>query len=307
MNFNQFVYLLSRKKGTLIAIVVLFLLIAVVFSFLMPYKYGAKSKLLVVQNISANGDTYLFLRTNEYLTNLLAQVVLTSSFYNETMNAGFNINKTYFTDDPSEQIKIWKKTVKTSSVGDTGVINITVKHTDKFQASEIIAAIDETLIKKNTLYHSAGDKVEIKLIDQPAVSNKPVEPNILLNIALGLVFGLILGMSYIYAFPDERYNLKLIGSAKQPVVPYTDANQSLMNERMAAMRSFNQPNMQPGQNVYQPQNTGMPARQTNQNFPGDVYHTQTEINGNNNTADDIDNVMKNGSMANIFGQSNQGG
>ncbi len=320
MSFNQFIYLVSKRKGTLLSVVILFLLIAVVISAIMPYKYGAKSKLLVVQNISDNADTYLFLRTNEYLTNLLAQVVLTSSFYNETLNAGLNINKNYFTNDPSEQSKIWKKTVKASAVGDTGVINISVKHPDKYQAGEIIAAIDETLQKKNAIYHSAGDKVTIKLIDQPAVDSKPVEPNIILNIILGLSFGMILGMSYIYAFPNERKKTKLRDEARTnfnqypPLNQYTPDQKRLVEEKMAIRQNAMWTNSPASSNLNQPPNiqpryipqpyANMPTEPVRQTPPQNAYQAQPPAEKNNkniNNMDYIDNIIENGSMRNIFG------
>jgi len=294
----------------LVSSVVLFLLIAVIFSVIMPQKYGSKSKLLVVQNMSANGDAYSFLRTNEYLTNLLSQVVLTSSFFKETLNAGLNIDKSYFTDNPANQIKIWKDTVKTSSVGDTGIINVSVKHPDKHQVNEIIAAIDETLQKKHTLYHAAGDKVEIKLIDQPAVGNQPVEPNIMLNIILGLVFGLILGMSYVYAFPENRYKLKLMNKEKSTVILNSEENQKFVEEKKTVIQNALLADMYASSINNQQQNANMPTGDVKQNILNHIYHNQPSVAGyNRNFEDDndIDNVVKNGSMQNIFGKSNLGG
>jgi capsular polysaccharide biosynthesis protein len=315
MSFGEYLTLLGRKKKTIISVIIIFTLLSAVITFFMPFKYSAQSKLLVMQNNTQGLDPYNVSRSNEYVTSVLGQVVNSNSFLNDVLNAGFNINREYFTDNVDQQIKIWDKTVKSKSVNDAGIINITVYHTDKNQADQIVRAINNVLKANNKNYHSLGDKVDIKVIDQPIVSSKPVTPNIPLNLALGFVFGLIFALSFIYLFPEEQYNLSMVPfkeyekpSQKSNLIRepgnYVNATRWQKHyEEEAKERGLNiEPRIAPAQTYFNQTayNQTQVASQMN----------QIPINQNkyNVQIDDIDeaNITNKGSMANIFGNQNLG-
>ena len=200
---------MRRKKQTLLSIIILFLIIATIITFIQPFKYTSAAKLLVVQQFPPGFDPYSASKSNEYLSSVLAQVVSSNSFYGEVLNAGFNIKRDFFGKDVNEQMKLWHKTVSAAAVADSGIINITVKHQDQYQADQLIRAINYTLQTKNNLYHGIGEHVLVKIIDQPLVSAKPNSPNIMLNLLIGFLAGLAAALVYIYLFPDASYNLKL--------------------------------------------------------------------------------------------------
>lgn len=207
MENGFFLYILRRKKQTFISIIILFLILSAVLTFIQPFKYSAKSKLLVVQKFPSETDAYVMSRSNEYLSTVLAKVIDSNSFFDDVMNTEFDINRSYFSGDSTEQMKLWENTISAQPIADTGIINIAVYHKDKYQAEEISKAINSVMIAKHTNYHGAGDKVEIKLIDGPAVSTMPVKPNIALNLAAGLLAGCLFAMIYIYLFPEEHFNV----------------------------------------------------------------------------------------------------
>lgn len=213
MNFSEFLVILKQKKQTVFSVVFVFLILSAVLILTQPFKYGAETKLLVVQNTQTGTDPYQVNKANEYVGDVLADVVLTNSFFNEIINAGFNINRNYFPEDLSKQLDEWKKTVKTNS-SSRGIIDINVYHKDREQADQIIRAINATLKSKHAQYHGSGDQVSIRVIDQPIVSDFPVKPNIILNLTLGLVFGFLFAFTYIYLFPESRYDLRLLPGKK---------------------------------------------------------------------------------------------
>jgi len=209
--------LIKAKKGTIFSIVILAALLTGVFTFVQPLKYGAESKLLVIQNFPAGADAYSVSRANEYLGGLLADVVSSRTFYDEVMESGFSIDKKYFSSkgDRREEIKNWKKTVKAVSVGDKGIININIYHVDSVQADQIARAVNYVLKTKNQNYHGIQSGVSVKVIDNPIVSSFPIKPNIALNFALAFAFGLIAGLSYVYLFPERKYDLRLWPSRRR--------------------------------------------------------------------------------------------
>ncbi len=207
MEIQEFFNLIKQKKQTIAVVVILFVLLAVAFTFVQPMRYLSISKMLIVQKPLERVDTYQISRSNEYIASLLTQIITTNSFFKEVLNSGFNIDKKYFPASSDKQIKAWKKTVKVSS--DTnGIITIKVFHNNRNQVREIDEAIDFILKTKHQLYHGFGDLVKVKIIEQPVTSDRPVQPNIFINIAMAFVFGILISFSYIYLFPDKKYNLR---------------------------------------------------------------------------------------------------
>ncbi|MFA5023851.1 MAG: Wzz/FepE/Etk N-terminal domain-containing protein [Patescibacteria group bacterium] len=204
MDLNVFLKLLKKRQPTIWSFVIIFLIISIIFTFVQPLKYGSKAKLLVVQS-TTGVDPYTVSKSNEYLGNLFSQVVYSSSFFGLVKDSQFNINKEYFGNNTSRQMKTWEKTVSAKSLGDTGIISINVYHPDPYQAQQISLAINDVLMNKNFNYQGLGDLVRVNIIDQPIVSDYPVKPNIILNLTLALFGGFVFSLFYLYFLPEEVY------------------------------------------------------------------------------------------------------
>lgn len=209
MEFNDFLQLLRRKKQTIITIVLVATMLTVLISLMSPLKYGVKSRLLVVQN-SEKTDAYSLSRSNEYLGNLLAEVVYSGSFYDKVISSKYNVDSNYFNGDYNDQIKKWHKTIETKTKQDTGIIEINIYHPQVKEAKNIALAVNDILINENEDYHG-GANVEINTIDRPLASSYPVKPNIPFNAAVSAGLALLFSLFYIYIFPEEKYSLYLFG------------------------------------------------------------------------------------------------
>jgi len=212
---GDFIDLYKTKKQTVFSIVFLFLVLSTLFTFLQPLKYSTESSMMVVQSFSAGTDPYVASKSNEYLSNVLSNVILSGKFFDDVMASGFDIDKSYFTADPQKKMKRWTQTVSAKAMSNTGIINIGVYHIDKYQSSQISRAINYVLQAKHSEYHGSGNSVSIKIIDQPITSAWIAKPNIPLNIGLGAIFGFVLGLYYIYLFPEARYDFKLFSRSKK--------------------------------------------------------------------------------------------
>jgi capsular polysaccharide biosynthesis protein len=220
MEFTDFIKLLGRKKGTILTVVLIIVLLTLGLSLLSPLKYSSQSRLLVVQNTTGN-DPYVISKSNEYLGNLFAQVVYSGSFYNLVMDSPYDINKSYFSGNYNEQMKTWNKTVETKTISDTGIIEINVYHPNSYQAQQISLAINDILMNKNSNYQGNGQAVKVNIIDQPLVSNYPVKPNLLENFFVALASGLLLSIFYVYLFPEPRYDIRLRSKSKSKEITET--------------------------------------------------------------------------------------
>ncbi len=222
MEYKQFVNLVSQRKLTVFIITVVFLLAVTLVTFLQPLRYSATSTLLVVQNYGPNTDAYNVSRSNQFLSNLLAQVVYTDSFYEKVMESGYNINKNIFSADTNQRKRQWQNMVYTHAIADTGMITVKTYYQDKAMADKINQAIDYILMTKNSQYHGLGDNVKIKVINDSTLSDLPVKPNIVLNLILGLIAGLAASLYFIYLFPAQKFKIKIDKSenvsVSQPLV-----------------------------------------------------------------------------------------
>ncbi|MFH0972913.1 MAG: hypothetical protein V1768_02930, partial [Patescibacteria group bacterium] len=211
MDSKELLDLIKNKKQTILSVLILFFIITIIITAIQPFKYGSVSRLLVVQNFPAGTDPYAISKSNEYLSAILAKVVTSNLFYSDIMSAGFNIDKNYFTQkgEGKKEMKKWEETASARALSDTGIIEIQVFHPNREQLAQISQAINYVLKTKNNIYHGGGNNVDVKVIDKPIISSWPVKPNIFLNFFLALIFSLIIAFSYIYLFPDEKYNIKL--------------------------------------------------------------------------------------------------
>jgi capsular polysaccharide biosynthesis protein len=208
MEINEFWQLVRQKKSTIFTIIIVSLVIVLSVSLLTPAKYGAQTKILVMQE-GFSADAYTISRNNEYLGKLFSQIIYSSSFYNFVMNDDtYRIDQYYFNGNESEQLKIWRKTISTKTYGDTGIIEINVYHPIASQAKQIALTITNTLRNQGHNYLN-NDNIEINVIDQPIVSDNPIKPNIPYNIIVTLLLSLMIALILIYIFPERKYDLRL--------------------------------------------------------------------------------------------------
>jgi capsular polysaccharide biosynthesis protein len=180
------------------------MVVAVGLSFTQKLKYSSTVRMLIIQPASLNVDPYTAIRSAEQIGNDLAQVVYTTDFFSKVMNApNFAIDPTYFPDNDAKRRKLWTQTVSVKVENDTGLLNITVYHPDKDQATTIAQAIAYVMTVDGASY-VGGTGLQIRLVDEPLVSNFPVKPNIPVNGFTGLVLGALFGAVYVILTDKSR-------------------------------------------------------------------------------------------------------
>lgn len=212
MEFEDFIKLLGRKKQTMLTIILVATMMTILLSLLSPLKYEVKSRLLVSQD-SGISDVYALSRSNEYLGKLLSEIVYSGSFYDRVMASNYSIDKNYFSGDYRKQMKRWEKTISTKTKQDTGIIEVSVYHTNVQEAKKISLAINNILVNNSKDYHG-GASVKINIIDQPLASSYPTQPNILFNAIAAAGLAVLFSLFFIYIFPEDKYSIYLFGSTK---------------------------------------------------------------------------------------------
>jgi len=214
MELHEFLKLIKRRKQTIFIVIFVCLLLTLGLALTQPFKYGSQSRLLVLQNAAA-GDAYTLSKSNEYLGNLFAQVVYSSSFFNFVRSSQYDIDESYFSGDDNQKLNKWRQTIQTRTISDTGIIEVNVYHPNYYQAQQIALAVNDVLINKNLNYQGSSQGIKIVIIDQPLVSSRPIKPNLPYLGVLAIAGGFILGLFYIYIFPEEKHNLNLTKKGRQ--------------------------------------------------------------------------------------------
>ncbi|MFP4515043.1 MAG: hypothetical protein ACLFNO_03525 [Parcubacteria group bacterium] len=203
MTIKSFTNLIKKEAGTLALILAILLAINAIITFSQPLRYEASNKLLIQQDVS-KFDPYNVFKVNEYYNNLIKEIIHSESFYQQVLNSDYNIDASYFKDTRREQIKTWEKTVDIVST-DIGTLKIKTYHTDTKEAEEILLAITDILVNKNSQYQNLDNNIDIKIINQTTVSNYPTKPNIVLNFAYTIVIAILISLLYIYYKSEKEY------------------------------------------------------------------------------------------------------
>lgn len=203
MEFHHFLQFMSSKRKTVYGIIAIFLLVGVLTIAVQRFKYSASSQLLVVQEYSGPVDAYTASKSTEHLSNVLASVINSNSFFTKVMAASPTINSQYFGDNPKDQMKEWGKTVEAKNINDTGIIAISVYHPNKVEAQKIAGAVNYVLMTQHSAYDGAGEAVKVRLIDQPISSTIPVKPNIPLILGSMVILGFLSSLVYIYLLSEN--------------------------------------------------------------------------------------------------------
>lgn len=169
--------------------------LALIISFIQPLKYSSTARMLILQS-GGPVDAYTASRSEERIAENLSTIVYTSTFFDQVMKAGFNINKDIFPVDPNKRRRVWAKTVTARVSRGTGLLTVIAHHQDVSQAEQIVRAVTFVLIDRVGEYTSGG-YVQARLVDDPLNSRWPTKPNIFANVFSGFFLGLFIGGEYV--------------------------------------------------------------------------------------------------------------
>jgi capsular polysaccharide biosynthesis protein len=190
----QYSKIIKRRWGFVTVVTLVVVLISLIFSLIQPFEYQSEVKILVIQKSAVSIDAYSASKSAERIGRNLGQIIYSSSFFSQILNAGFGIDQSYFPDDEDKRRKQWQKMIATEVPANTTILQIKVFHTDRDQATQIAKAIAYVLDQKAEEYVGIPD-IDLKIVDAPLTSNLPVKPNFILNTALGLVLGFFIAIA----------------------------------------------------------------------------------------------------------------
>ncbi len=216
MNFFNAV----KKYWYIIASAVVIVTIAsFIVSIIQTPEYQSTVQLLVIQKQKDNADAYTATRSAETVAGILSKVIYTSTFFDQVMSSGFEIDKNTYSKDLEERKKEWEKAVDARVVGDTGTLQIDVYDKNRNQAEQLAYAIAYVVINNGKQYHGAESQIETKLIDAPITTDKIARPNIALNIFAGFILGLMTSLAIIFLLSERKPREKYTAGMKVKTMP----------------------------------------------------------------------------------------
>ena len=183
---------------------ILGIVLAIGLSLVQQLEYSSSIRLLVTQE-SVSADAYTASRSAERVADDLASIVYTTAFFDQVLNAHFNIDETQFPPDDTKQAKrrkVWQNMVATTVERGTGLLTVTVYNRDPEQARQISQAIAFVLTQQGWRYTSGGN-ISVRLVDEPLVSQYPVRPNLPSNGFIGLILGGLTGGAFVLVRAEQ--------------------------------------------------------------------------------------------------------
>jgi capsular polysaccharide biosynthesis protein len=194
-----------RRWRVITTTMVICALVAFIISVMLPAKYQSDIKMIVVQKqVDEKVDAFSATKSAEFLSNIFANAIYTTSFFNGVQDAPFDVRREFSTD-PEKRKKEWKKFIDVKKVNNTGILMISVYDPSRATAEETAKAIAYMLTTHSEEYHGGGERVEVRLIDGPNTPLRPTVPRIGLNTVIGGFMGVAIAIAFVIFFPTVRF------------------------------------------------------------------------------------------------------
>lgn len=196
----------AKKTITIILLALIMMLASFALSLWLTPRNIASSKTIVVLN-EQNIDAYTASKNASYITNILSEVIYSNSFINNVYGSSSSL-KDDLGVSQNQRLKEWKKKIKVQTQENKGIIIIHTYSNDRTQAYQLNKIVTSVLLAKHGQYDGFGDKVTLKVIDNPSINEKWFQLQIIKNSLIGLVLGLFIGFAFVVIFPKHQlFNL----------------------------------------------------------------------------------------------------
>lgn len=187
----------------IIGLVIIFALVFMIVSLVLPTKYQSDITMIVIQERSTEtGEAFGMIRSTEYMSDILAEEIYSTSFFNAIQDAPFDVERD-FSQSSEERENKWRDMTDVRRVDGTSIIKISVANISRKTAEETVKAIAYTLTMNTEEYYDGSGGIEIQLMDGPNTPLRPTLPNIFYNTTFGGLFGMVVAVIFIFFFPNK--------------------------------------------------------------------------------------------------------
>ncbi len=183
--------ILRRRSKVIVLSGILVAAMCFFATLLLPLEYRADAQVFISSQSRYGVDPYTVVKSSERIGENLTQIMKTNDFYQKVISQpGYQLDTTRF-QNIEERIKRkrWEKTISSSVVFGTGVLNVSAYHKNQQQAQAFASAAVDALVQQGKEY--VGTDVTMKVVNYPVVTQFPVRPNIIVNTLLGFFVGVV--------------------------------------------------------------------------------------------------------------------
>jgi capsular polysaccharide biosynthesis protein len=195
----ELVQKIQKKFNTVVIITLLFILLGVVVTLIMPKQYRGESQLVLVQKANPNIDSYTAQRSIDSSVELLINLAYTDVFFNSVVVENIDL-KNIFPDNLKDRRRVFARNIIVRAKG-SGFVSIETYNS----SSETALAMNKVVINK--LIEQAkfilGDTSNIQIVNQPALYDGVGRPNILVNLFGSAILGFVVGVVYVITRKDQ--------------------------------------------------------------------------------------------------------
>lgn len=203
MTTKDFLTILKNKWEIITIATIVGATIGLYINFFLPHYFRASSEFLIVQKQNTTLDAYTAIKGSEQLAYTLKQIIYSPAFIDQVMKSNFDINLSYFGENPEKIIKKWNKTISIRTLPNTGILKIKIFHPNRAESQKISQAVGMIISKDYEHFLGENHQINIIPLSNTIVSNKFVRPNALANTILGFVLGLTAGVTFA-VFPQMQ-------------------------------------------------------------------------------------------------------
>lgn len=214
----------------IIVISLIFILIGVGVSLILPKQYRAEAQLVVIQKANPEVDSYTAQRSVEATVDLLVNLAYTDSFFANFSKDNVDI-KNRFPQTIKERRRAFERDILITSEGG-GFIEIQTYDS----SSELALAQSQSVVKE--LVASAesilGDTADIQVVNQPALYDGIGRPNLLLNLIGSAILGLVVAFGYVLLKKDTAlvvYDFGIDPEEPDGIYPFPPTDSEIEQER----------------------------------------------------------------------------
>lgn len=190
---------IQKKFNTVIIITLIFILVGVGVTLVIPKQYRGEAQLVVLQKSNPNIDSYTAQRSIDANVNLLINLVYTDVFFGNFIADNVDI-KNAFPENIEDRRKLFARNILVRSKG-TGFV--TVETYD--YKSELALTMNKVVVNK--IIEQArlilGDAASIQVVNQPALYEGVGRPNILINLFGSAILGFVISIAFVLTRKDQ--------------------------------------------------------------------------------------------------------
>jgi len=198
MDIKQAIKIIYQKKWLVFWLIVLGAVLDFVLPVIKNPKYRASSRVLIIQKQVAGQDIYSISKSAQYLGKILREGIYSDSFFEKVIESPYQIEQSDFPESVKDRRKQWQKDIKVTIIRDLGIIEVDVFDFEKEKAEQISLAVTSVLEANHQLYHGAGENLELRVLDNPLVSQKPDASRLWFSSVIGGMIGFLIGLFWIF-------------------------------------------------------------------------------------------------------------